>query len=168
MSSKEFLLRIATKPMGLGWTCYAEQIMNIDKFLPYTEYGRKPCAECAIKHLSTAWFLLSPAIDSTMLLARVNVLLTEAISGYPNHRYLAVGILNFLEPFSTNIEKARDIRRAIYSGSNNITELPSYKTPVLCEGLREAHLIEALHESPIPLDLTKPVEVLIEEVLKLL
>lgn len=144
--------------------------MEIDKYLPMTKYGRPPCTECTLKHLGTAWFLLDNTPQSPeVLLERVKILLNEADNGYPSHRYLAIGVLNFMEPYSPNPAEARRIRRAINSKEQvDLTLYPLPKTvPTPSYESYKAHLIEARHESPIELD-NLSIPILVEKIMELL
>ena len=136
----------------------------IDRAIERTSTGRIPCLECALKHLGTAWFLRAPTpLDPAVLLARASILLSEAASGYPTHRHLAIGILNYLEQFSHDRAAARAIRRAVFHGSTDLSGYPlPASVPPPPSALRAAHLEEAAHESPIQIDTTLPEEALIE------
>ena len=149
---------------------------EIDKLLKFTPYERVPCVECTLKHLGIAWSLtgLSATSSQDVLLSRVVILLDEASNGYPNHRILAVGILAFMEPFTGDVFRAREIRRAINSGGpkNLLQAYPLLKddeflllSADIIRSTRQAHLIEAQHESPIPLDINLPVPLLVAQVL---
>lgn len=140
---------------------------DIDKALPMTRYGRTPCLECSLKHLGTAWFLLeSEASSPKVLLERVKILVDESNNGYPYHRHLAVGILNFMERYSPDAKSAREIRRAVFSGENpplDMYPLPS-SLPVPTMEMYVANMIEAKHECPVELNWHLPVKVLIEKI----
>jgi len=121
---------------------------------------RETCAGCTRKHLGCAAiaFEIDGSISALELLERCIILKNEALMGYPQHRWMAVGGLSLIVQEACNqrnialAELVRSVQKELEVGNPDLATL---RLPVMDLGLVAggqyvafAHLWEAQAECP--------------------
>lgn len=128
-----------------------------------TKEGRFPCWDCTLKHLGIAaicvsevkWMHLEDCIE------RTKIFLAETHSGYPEHRWLAAGVIGLIEIYTMsfdneilrNTRKDIMLNNAIPDMDAVLEELVTHKISrkmmiPYSKAIMKAHLMEALAECP--------------------
>ena len=128
-----------------------------------TKEGRFPCWDCTLKHLGIAAMCLSKVgrVRLDEGIERTRIFYSEMKNGYPDHRWLAAGMLGLIEIYTSTFdnEDIRKVRKVIMEtdevpnfeflyASLAENKIPTHLLIPCTSAVMKANLQEALAECP--------------------